>query len=333
MRAMSPGSVRERADRPGRAAGRLRRPLAPAALIAGLAGLLLAGSTAAQSVQVVIAPLGPSGVSALAVLGPVPEGTAVQLMATEAPTGTVAVVHAGTCDAVDPAAVGLIGDASAGLLQVHVPVPFDGLLGTPHVIALHPGLDMSVVLGCGEIPTGAVPSGGPTPRPTPSTTVPPQPSPSPEPSAAPGLAAMFPAEIGGEALVVRHEAPDDFVGPLASVEGGPALVQALRALLAANGATIDDLQIAHALSSGYEPFFNLFAFRAPGVDGEALADVVKPMFPLMFDEAMEFTEMRIGGKDVVRAGTSNKFVYVTGDTVFVAIAFEPQLTEFFQKLP
>jgi hypothetical protein len=307
-----------------RAVGHAKRRATLAALIAALVTCLVAAPGAAQTVQVEVAAVGSSGVSALAILGPAPSGTAVQILAVGAAPGTIAIVHAGTCDAIDPIAVGLIGDVGAtGSLQTTIPVGFDLITGSAHVIVLYEALDLSKVLACGPIPV--LGEGSPSPGASPA--------PSAGPSAAPDLATLFPTDVGGEALVVRSVPAAEFSGPFASIEGGPGAIQAVVDLLTAQGRSLADLEVANAVSSGYDPFFNIFAFRVRAIDGQSLADVIKPLFPLMFDEAMSFVETEIGGKSVTFMGSTNKYLYVTDGAVFVVIADEPELSEVLQKLP
>jgi hypothetical protein len=83
----------------------------------------------------------------------------VQLLVTGAPEGTVAVIHAGSCDEWDARPVALLGDVGAGTsLQVTVPVPIDVLADGGHALLLHQGLEFATAIGCGSIPDAAFPA-------------------------------------------------------------------------------------------------------------------------------------------------------------------------------
>ncbi len=133
----------------------------------------LAQSSGDQRVTVTIVAVGDTGLSGLAILTSDDAGTAANVLAVGAPAGTTAVVHAGTCAAIDPAPVGLLGDVSAaGQLSVVIPVPFSMVADGNHVVAFHPGLDLASTLGCGAVPlaaTTATPGPGGSPGPASST--------------------------------------------------------------------------------------------------------------------------------------------------------------------
>jgi hypothetical protein len=109
--------------------------------------------SSAESIQVQIEPGDPSGPSGLAILAADDAGTAVQVLVPGAPEGTTAVIHPGTCDAVDPTLVGLVGEiGGSAQVQSVVPVSLGVLADGGHVIALHPGLDLATTIACGAIP-------------------------------------------------------------------------------------------------------------------------------------------------------------------------------------
>ncbi len=112
---------------------------------------------------VTIAPVGDQGIGGLAILSPRDVGTAANVLAVGAPAGTTVVIHAGTCDAIDPAPVGLLGDlGTAGQISTVIPIALSGIADGAHVIAFHEGLDLSTAVGCGPILLGASrPSGAP----------------------------------------------------------------------------------------------------------------------------------------------------------------------------
>lgn len=156
----------------------LHQVAAAAALTIGLVALqglqTVPPPVAAQGVpdgtiQFPIAPVGSGGVKGVALLGPGEDGgTAVQVLVTEAPQGTVAVIHPGTCDAIDPGLVALLGDIGTGpSLQVTIPVEFGTLTDGAHALAVHEDIGFTATLACGTIPAS-----GPGPAPEPS----PQPS-------------------------------------------------------------------------------------------------------------------------------------------------------------
>jgi hypothetical protein len=102
--------------------------------------------------------VGEGGVAGLALLAPSGDGTAVQVLVVGAPAGTTAVIHPGGCDAPDPTPIALLGDVGAGgQVQVTVPVPFETLADGGHLLAFHPGLDLTTLVGCGAIPAATLP--------------------------------------------------------------------------------------------------------------------------------------------------------------------------------
>ena len=140
-------------------------------LVAGMATLLWAATgtgfaavaqaadaAAGETIQVQIEPADPSGPSGLAIMAAVEGGTAVQVLVPGAPEGTTAVIHPGSCDAVDPTLVGLVGEIEGSAqVQATVPVSLGELADGGHVIALHPGLDLATTIACGAIPGGRGP--------------------------------------------------------------------------------------------------------------------------------------------------------------------------------
>jgi hypothetical protein len=150
---------------------RRRLPVALAACLA-LATALPATLATAQgsgsaTAAVTLSPVGDSTVSGLAVLTPRDADTAANVVALGAPAGAMAVVHAGTCTAIDPTPVGLLGDVgTTGQLATTVPLAFGDIADGGHVVAIHPGLDLSTALACGAIPQVATgPDGGPSAAP------------------------------------------------------------------------------------------------------------------------------------------------------------------------
>jgi hypothetical protein len=115
---------------------------------------------AAPSVQVTISAAGATGtttdLSGMAVLTATEGGTGVQVLVPDAPEGTVATIQPGTCAAIGPDLVGLLGQlGTGGQAQATVPLPISTLADGTHVIALHPGLALATTLACGAIPAVA----------------------------------------------------------------------------------------------------------------------------------------------------------------------------------
>ena len=125
---------------------------------ASLSPALAQSGTDLPGVTLTIDALGATGIAGLAVLMPRDSGTAANVLAVGAPAGTTAVIHAGTCAAIDPTPVGLLGDlGAAGQISTVVPVTYATIADGRHVVVFHPGLDLATALGCGQIPvvTGA----------------------------------------------------------------------------------------------------------------------------------------------------------------------------------
>lgn len=142
-----------------------RRVVAVLAIL-GLAGTMAVPRAAAQeppTAVVTMEAMGTDGIAGLALLMPVSGGTSVQIVVAGAPAGTLAVVHRGTCEAIDPAPVALLGDVST-TSQITVANGFGTLTDGAHVLALHAGLDLASAIACGPIPAGA----GAEPSPAPS---------------------------------------------------------------------------------------------------------------------------------------------------------------------
>lgn len=118
-----------------------------------------------DTVSVEIAAVPPATVGGFAVLTSTATGTEIQVLALGAEPGTTVIVHRGTCDAIDPAPVALLGDIGApvvaGQLSKTIPQSLTEL-GSGYLIAFHSGLDFSSAIACGVIPS----SGGAAPVPT-----------------------------------------------------------------------------------------------------------------------------------------------------------------------
>ncbi len=129
-------------------------------------GAALAQEAARDPLLVQVQPVGETGLEGIALLAPTTGGTAVQLLVMGAPTGTSAVIHPGGCDVPDTTLVALLGDLGAGgQIQTTVPVAFETLTDGSHVVALHPGLDMTMSVGCGTIPAVSTEPDGPVASP------------------------------------------------------------------------------------------------------------------------------------------------------------------------
>ena len=174
-----------------------RRRLLAALLSALVSGSVLPAAIAAQSsgepqgVTLELAPVGDTTVTGLAVLTPRDADTAANVLALGAPAGAIAIIHGGTCEAIDPAPVGLLGDVgTTGQLAATIPVSFAVIADGAHVLVVHPGLDLTTALACGIVPmsadarASAVPGASeppaPTSAPTPAATATALPSPTPD---------------------------------------------------------------------------------------------------------------------------------------------------------
>ncbi|MCC6383470.1 MAG: hypothetical protein IT304_13265 [Dehalococcoidia bacterium] len=184
-------------------------------------------------------PVGDGTVTGLAILAPRDADTTVNVLAVGAPAGSIAVIHGGTCAAIDPTPVGLVGDVgTTGQVAATIPVPFAVVADGAHVLALHPGLDLATTIACGAIPlvaTSATPGPGPSAAPPPTaapTPAPPTAAPSPEPTA-------DTAGAGVEAWVTATLARFDAVKAMA--EG---LATAMNAGMAAYAQTLADDALA-----------------------------------------------------------------------------------------
>src|SRR5664279_2540141 len=91
-----------------------RFPTAVLALLVAAATLpplatLAQSSAGLPATTLTIDAVGANGLSGLAILTPRDTGTAANVLAVGAPAGTTAVIHAGTCAAIDSTPVGLLG--------------------------------------------------------------------------------------------------------------------------------------------------------------------------------------------------------------------------------
>jgi hypothetical protein len=130
-----------------------------------------------------IEPVGASAVTGLAVLTPRDADTTANVLTVGAPAGAIAVIHAGTCEAIDPLPVGLLGDVgTTGQLAATVPVSFATIANGSHVLVVHPGLDLATAIACGAIPRIDAPAATmpPTAAPTTIPTTPPTAAPTPD---------------------------------------------------------------------------------------------------------------------------------------------------------
>lgn len=120
---------------------------------------------AGSGVTLTLDPVGTSTVTGLAVLTPRDGDTAANVLGVGAPAGAMAVIHAGSCTAIDPTPTGLLGDVgTTGQLAATVPVPFSTIADGGHVLVIHPGLDLATALACGAIPLAAATDSTPAPE-------------------------------------------------------------------------------------------------------------------------------------------------------------------------
>jgi hypothetical protein len=150
---------------------RRRSPVALFALLAAATmvappTLSVAQSDPQTAATLTLDPVDGGTVTGLAVLTARDADTAANVLAVGAPAGAIAVIHGGTCAAIDPAPVGLLGDVgTTGQLAVTVPLAFASIADGTHVVVLHPGLDLGTTLACGAIPAIATGSGIGSPAP------------------------------------------------------------------------------------------------------------------------------------------------------------------------
>jgi hypothetical protein len=171
----APGTAR---PGPGR---RLRASLAAtgALLVAVGAGTGIATAQEAPApVLVTITPVDVDGPTGQAFLSPTPTlGSSIFVYIPGAPAGATVALHAGTCAAIDPAALAQVAtDPATGQGASVVPIPMATLTDGSHVIAVHPALDQTTAIACGAIPAGDAVDPAPAPQP--------QPQPEPVPDAA-----------------------------------------------------------------------------------------------------------------------------------------------------
>jgi hypothetical protein len=216
--------------------------IAPLVLGALAPGLSLAQSPApATGATLTIEPVGTSIVTGLAVLTPRDADTAANVLTVGAPAGAIAVIHAGSCAAIDPLPVGLLGDVgTTGQLASIVPVSFATIADGSHVLAIHPGLDLTTALACGAIPLTNVtlPSApAATMAPTVAPTVAPTTPPTPEPT----LDACAGIEPWVTATLARFDAVKRMSDDLTVTMN--AGIAAYAQALAANAVAVQQLQI------------------------------------------------------------------------------------------
>lgn len=166
-------------------------------LLAAFAGHGAVAQEAARDPLLVrVQPVGETGLEGIALLAPTTGGTSVQLLVMGAPTGTSAVIHLGGCDVPFTTLVALLGDLGAsGQIQTTVPVAFETLTDGSHVVALHPGLDMTTSLGCGMIPAVTAEAVGPVDSPAAPAPQPVGDPASPRPVEAPASELPLPAPV------------------------------------------------------------------------------------------------------------------------------------------
>lgn len=151
-----------------------RRLLIAAVLLivaAGFPAPSRAQQTPTEPLKVDLQPIGDATVSGFVLLSPQGDVTAVQILVIGAAEGTVALIHRGQCDDIDPAPFASIGDVgAAGQIQTTVPFPYPTLTSGDFLVALHLGLnDLTTAIACGEIPFAT--DGPPEPPDVPTATV------------------------------------------------------------------------------------------------------------------------------------------------------------------
>ncbi len=225
-----------------------RRRLCAALLsVLVMGGSVPAGLASAQATDdrhaatFTLEPVGGGTVTGLAILAARDGDTTANVLAIGAPAGSIAVIHGGTCAAIDPTPVGLVGDVgTTGQVAATIPVSFAVVADGAHVLALHPGIDLSATIACGTIPlvaTTSTPAPGASAAPAPPTAAAPTQAaptaaPTPEPTADTACA-------GVEAWVTGTLARFDAVKAMAD-----GLATAMNAGMAAYAQTLADTALS-----------------------------------------------------------------------------------------
>jgi hypothetical protein len=148
------------------------------------------------------------------------------------------------------------------------------------------------------------------------------------------LEAMFPTEVGGEAVTVTSVGGRDL-----AAQSQPEQVELFNQALAQQGKTIDDVSLARASTS----VASIVALRVRGADATALADgLISVLFSMVSDPQQ--TRITVAGKEVIRITSgplpsaddptqARQVVYPSDDVLWVIAAAEPELSEILGKLP
>lgn len=163
----------------------------------------------------------------------------------------------------------------------------------------------------------------------------PLPSPEPEPSdfsfeGDPELAALFPAQLGGEDLEVQTVKGQELV----DMNGDPETLAPLIDALAAMGKTIDDVSVGFGFSGAGA----LTAIRIAGADARSALEGLLPVILTDVVEPVQET-VDIAGKQVIKvsdgadAEAPAQHVYASGEVIWLVAADEPALSEVFATLP
>jgi hypothetical protein len=232
-----------------------RRLLAVLSIAPLVLGILAPTFAVAQSpappsgATLTIEPVGASAVTGLAVLTPRDADTTANVLTVGAPAGAIAVIHAGTCEAIDPLPVGLLGDVgTTGQLAATVPVSFATIANGSHVLVVHPGLDLATAIACGAIPRIDAPAATmpPTAAPTMIPTTPPTAAPTMIPTTPPTAAPTPDTACAGvdtwvAATLARFDSLKQMSDDLTTTMN--AGIAAYAQALAANAVAVQQLQI------------------------------------------------------------------------------------------
>jgi hypothetical protein len=136
----------------------------------------------------------------------------------------------------------------------------------------------------------------------------------------PALEARLPVVIDGTVLTRTSTTAADYLTD--------ANTAAVNAFLTAIGRSAVEVSVARAVDRSGRLDAAVTAFRAAGIDADALANGVLKLIP----GEPTVSSMVLGGKPIVKAelaGLPTQYIYVDGDTAFVITAFDESLASAF----
>jgi hypothetical protein len=142
------------------------------------------------------------------------------------------------------------------------------------------------------------------------------------------LAALFPTEIGGQAVIVE-QLPQDQVAMMIGADAG--VRERIEATLAGLGKTIADLEVAYGNTASGQ----LFAYRIAGEDAAAFLPAFVDAFMASSADSASSVQT-IAGKEVTVATTGGQpvaHIYASGDTLWTVVAADPGLSAILAALP